>query len=70
LKAKDSKIDLGVNIGGVKIKNPFFVSSGPTSKHVDQLVKALDAALSKHEEVTYKKEKSAAPRRKEAHAHA
>jgi acetylornithine/N-succinyldiaminopimelate aminotransferase len=26
-------------------------------KHVDQLVKALDAALSKHEEVTYKKEK-------------
>jgi acetylornithine/N-succinyldiaminopimelate aminotransferase len=39
-------------------------------KHVDQLVKALDAALSKHEEVTHKKEKSATPRRKEAHAHA
>ena len=40
MKLKDSKIDLSVNIGGVKIKNPFFVSSGPTSKHVDQLVKA------------------------------
>jgi len=39
-------------------------------KHVDELVKALDAALSKHEEVTYKKEKSATPRRKGAHAHA
>ena len=40
MKAKDSKIDLGVAIGGVKFRNPFFVSSGPTSKHVEQLVKA------------------------------
>jgi len=39
-------------------------------KHVDQLVKALDAALHKNGESTHKKKKTAPPRRKEAHAHA
>lgn len=39
-------------------------------KHVDQLVKALDSALHKNAESAYEKKKSAAPRRKEAHAHA
>ena len=37
-------------------------------KHVDQVVKALDAALYKNEEPTQKK--AASPRRKELHAHA
>jgi len=43
-------------------------------KHVDQLVKALDAALDKNAESAYektpKKEKTASPRRKAVHAHA
>ena len=39
-------------------------------KHVDQLVKALGAALHKNGESTHKKKKTAPPRRKEAHAHA
>jgi acetylornithine/N-succinyldiaminopimelate aminotransferase len=43
-------------------------------KHVDQLVKALDAALGKNAESAYektpKKEKTASPRRKAVHAHA
>ena len=39
-------------------------------KHVDQLVKALDAALHKNGESTHKTKKTAPPRRKEAHAHA
>jgi len=43
-------------------------------KHVDQVVKALDAALHKNAEVTqtrtHKEKKAAPPRRKEAHAHA
>jgi acetylornithine aminotransferase/acetylornithine/N-succinyldiaminopimelate aminotransferase len=38
-------------------------------KHVDLLVKALDAALRKHEE-SEPQQKKTAPRRKEAHAHA
>ena len=33
-------IDLAVKIGKVTFKNPFYVSSGPTSKSVEQLVKA------------------------------
>ncbi len=37
-------------------------------KHVDQVIKALDAALCKNEEPTQKK--VASPRRKELHAHA
>ncbi|MGA2980313.1 MAG: aspartate aminotransferase family protein [Terriglobales bacterium] len=43
-------------------------------RHVDQVVKALDAALYKNEELTHKntnnKEKIASPRPKEVHAHA
>ncbi len=43
-------------------------------KHVDQVIKALDAALHKNAEVTQKRakkeEKTAPARRKEAHAHA
>jgi acetylornithine aminotransferase/acetylornithine/N-succinyldiaminopimelate aminotransferase len=43
-------------------------------KHVDRVVKALDAALHKNAEFpqkrTHKKRKSASPRRKEVHAHA
>ena len=43
-------------------------------KHVDQLVKALDAALRKNAESAYKKtpkeEKTAPSRRKPVHAHA
>ncbi len=43
-------------------------------KHVDQVVKALDAALHKNAEFpqkrTHKEKKSAPPRRKEVHAHA
>jgi len=39
-------------------------------KHVDQVVKALDAALHKNEEPTHKKEKITSARRKEVHAHA
>jgi acetylornithine aminotransferase/acetylornithine/N-succinyldiaminopimelate aminotransferase len=39
-------------------------------KHVDQVVKALDAALRKHAETTPKKEKAAPPRRREVNAHA
>ncbi len=32
--------DLSVSIGGVTFKNPFYVGSGPTSKQVEQLVRA------------------------------
>jgi acetylornithine/N-succinyldiaminopimelate aminotransferase len=43
-------------------------------KHVDQVIRALDAALQKNEEIEHKntsgKKKIAAPRRKEFHAHA
>jgi len=39
-------------------------------KHVDQVVKSLDAALHKNAESTLKKKKTAPPPRKEAHAHA
>jgi len=39
-------------------------------KHVDQVVKALDAALRKNAEITPKKEKAAPPRRREVNAHA
>jgi acetylornithine aminotransferase/acetylornithine/N-succinyldiaminopimelate aminotransferase len=40
-------------------------------KHIDQLIKALDAALRKHEEASQTKTKSATTRREqEAHAHA
>jgi hypothetical protein len=43
-------------------------------RHVDQLVKALDAALHKNAEFpqkrTHKKKQSGPPGRKEAHAHA
>jgi len=43
-------------------------------KHVDQVIKALDAALHENAEVTqkraHKEEKTTPPRRKEAHAHA
>jgi acetylornithine aminotransferase/acetylornithine/N-succinyldiaminopimelate aminotransferase len=43
-------------------------------KHVDQVIKALDAALHKNAEVTqtrpHKEKKTAPPQRKEAHAHA
>ena len=39
-------------------------------KHVDQVVKALDAALHKNAESTHQKKKAAPPRRKEVHAHA
>jgi len=39
-------------------------------KHVDQVVKALDAALCKNAESTHNKEKTAPPRRKGVHAHA
>ena len=39
-------------------------------KHVDQVVKALDAALHKNAESTHNKEKTAPPRRKGVHAHA
>jgi len=43
-------------------------------KHVDQLVKALDAALHENAESIYKsqpkEEKTAASRREEIHAHA
>jgi acetylornithine aminotransferase/acetylornithine/N-succinyldiaminopimelate aminotransferase len=39
-------------------------------KHVDQVVKALNAALDKNADSTYNKEKTAPPRRKEVHAHA
>jgi hypothetical protein len=37
---------------------------------VDQVVKALDAALRKNAETTYKKEKAAPSRRREVNAHA
>jgi acetylornithine aminotransferase/acetylornithine/N-succinyldiaminopimelate aminotransferase len=44
------------------------------SKHVDQVIKALDAALQQNEEIAHKntghKKKIAPPRRKEFHAHA
>jgi acetylornithine aminotransferase/acetylornithine/N-succinyldiaminopimelate aminotransferase len=44
------------------------------SKHVDQVIKALDAALQQHEEIAHKntgnKKSIAPPRRKEFHAHA
>jgi len=33
-------IDLAVRVGGIRFKNPFYVSSGPTSKSVEQMVKA------------------------------
>ncbi|MCD6405751.1 MAG: NAD(P)-binding protein, partial [Planctomycetes bacterium] len=33
-------LDLSVNIGSVKMRNPFMVSSGPTTKSVEQLVRA------------------------------
>ncbi|HKM86592.1 MAG TPA: aspartate aminotransferase family protein [Terriglobales bacterium] len=39
-------------------------------KHVDQVIKALDAALQRNEELTRRKKKIASPRRKEVHAHA
>jgi acetylornithine aminotransferase/acetylornithine/N-succinyldiaminopimelate aminotransferase len=39
-------------------------------KHVDRVIKALDAALHKNEEPTHKKEKTTSARRKEVHAHA
>jgi len=39
-------------------------------KHVDQLIKALDAALQENAESNHKEEKIASPRRKEVHAHA
>ncbi len=39
-------------------------------EHVDHLVRALDAALHKNGESAYEKKESAAPRRKETHAHA
>ena len=39
-------------------------------KHVDQVVKALDAALRKNAETTHKKEKAAPSRRREVNAHA
>jgi acetylornithine/N-succinyldiaminopimelate aminotransferase len=39
-------------------------------KHVDLLIKSLDAALRENEEPKHKKEKTSATRRKEAHAHA
>jgi len=39
-------------------------------KHVDQVVKSLDAALHKNAESTLKKKNTAPPPRKEAHAHA
>ena len=39
-------------------------------KHVDLLVKALDAVLRKNAESEHKKEKTAPPRRREVHAHA
>jgi acetylornithine aminotransferase/acetylornithine/N-succinyldiaminopimelate aminotransferase len=39
-------------------------------KHVDQVVKALNAALDKNADSTHNKEKTAPPRRKEVHAHA
>ena len=39
-------------------------------KHVDQVVKALDAALRKNAESKQQQEKAVAPRRKEAHARA
>jgi acetylornithine aminotransferase/acetylornithine/N-succinyldiaminopimelate aminotransferase len=38
-------------------------------KHVDQLIKALDAALGRNEEASHK-EKTGTARHKEAHAHA
>jgi len=39
-------------------------------KHVDVVVKALDAALSKNGESNHKTEETAPPRRRQAHAHA
>lgn len=30
-------VDLSVEVGGIKFKNPFFVASGPTTKSVEQL---------------------------------
>ena len=39
-------------------------------KHVDRLVKALDAALRENAESTHKENKSVSPRRKDVHAHA
>jgi acetylornithine aminotransferase/acetylornithine/N-succinyldiaminopimelate aminotransferase len=39
-------------------------------KHVDQVVKALDAALHKNAESTQKEKKASSPRRKGVHAHA
>jgi acetylornithine/N-succinyldiaminopimelate aminotransferase len=39
-------------------------------KHVDQVVKALDTALRRNEELTHKEKKIASPRRKELYAHA
>jgi len=40
LAKKQTGIDLSVSVGGVRFRNPFFVSSGPTTKHVEQLLKA------------------------------
>ena len=37
---RNKDIDLSAHIGGVRFKNPFYVSSGPTSKSVEQMVKA------------------------------
>jgi acetylornithine/N-succinyldiaminopimelate aminotransferase len=39
-------------------------------KHVDQVIKALDAALQRNEELTHRKKTIASPGRKEVHAHA
>ena len=30
-------VDLSMEVGGIKFKNPFFVASGPTTKSVEQL---------------------------------
>jgi len=38
----EKDIDLAVRIAGIRFKNPFFVSSGPASKSVEQMVKAQE----------------------------
>ena len=39
---KEKAIDLSVEVGGVRFATPFYVSSGPTSKSVEQMVKAQE----------------------------
>jgi len=38
-----TKVDLSINLKGVRFKNPFLVGSGPTVKNIDQIKAAADS---------------------------